>query len=64
MVKDIDGYLVTGSLNRKFIFKVRPFLSAKTSDMSHNIKPTKNVFNAYIYVLHVGTNNLTLSDKP
>ena len=29
MVEDIDGYLLTGSINRKFIVKVRPFLSAR-----------------------------------
>ena len=29
MVKDVDGYLLTGSINRKFIEKVRPFSSAK-----------------------------------
>ena len=25
MVKDVGGYLIAGSLNRKFIVKVRPF---------------------------------------
>ena len=32
--------------------------------MSDYIKPTKKDFNPGIYVLHVGTNNLTLSDTP
>ena len=63
MVKNIDGSLLTGSLNRKLI-KVRPFSSAKTSDMSDYIKPTKKDFNPDIYVLHVRTNDLTLSDTP
>ena len=34
------------------------------ADMSDYIKPTKNDFNPFIYVLHVGTNDLTLSDTP
>ena len=41
MVKNVDGYLLIGSLNRKFIVKVRFFSSAKTSDMWDYIKPTK-----------------------
>ena len=30
LVKDIDGYLLTESIKRKFILKVRPFSSAET----------------------------------
>ena len=41
MIKDVNGYLLTGSLNRKYILKVRPFSSAKTSDMEYYIIPTK-----------------------
>ena len=37
MVKNVDGYLLTGSLNRNFIVKVRPFSSAKTSGISDYI---------------------------
>ena len=33
MVKDVDGYLLTGSISRTFIVKVRPFSSAKAIDM-------------------------------
>ena len=33
MIKDVDGYLLTGSLNRKYILTVRPFSYAKTSDI-------------------------------
>ena len=39
MVKNVE-YLIKGSLNRKFF--VRPFSSAKTSDMSDYINPTKS----------------------
>ena len=64
MVKNVDEYLLTGSLNSKPIVKVRPFSSSKTSDMSNYIKPTKKDFNPDIYVLQVGTNDLILSDAP
>ena len=64
MVKSVDGYLLTRYLNRNFIVKVRPFSLAKTSDISDYIKPTKKDFNPDIYVLHVGRNDLTLSDTP
>ena len=40
MVKRIDGYLLTSSINHRYIVKVRPFLSAKTIDMVDFIKPT------------------------
>ena len=33
MVKYVDGYLLTGSINRNSIVKVRPFSSAKTLDI-------------------------------
>ena len=39
--------------------KVRPFLSAKTIDMLDYIKPTQRDFNPDVYLLHVGTNDLS-----
>ena len=62
MVKDVDGYLLTGSINRKFIVKVRPFSSAKTIDLEDYTKPTKREFNPELYILHAGTNDLSLDD--
>ena len=44
--------------------KVRPFSSAKTTDMEHCITPTKRSFDPGIYILHVGTYDLTLDDIP
>ena len=44
MLKDVGGYLLTGSLNKKFIVKVRPFSSAKAEDMYDYLKPTKRDF--------------------
>ena len=52
MVKYVDGYLLTISLNRKFNVKVRTFSSAKTPDILDYIKPTKIDLNPDIYVLH------------
>ena len=44
--------------------KVRPFSSAKTEDMQDYLKPSKRNFDPNIYVLHVGTNNLSTNDSP
>ena len=52
MVKKIDGYLLTSSINHRYIVKVRPFLSAKTTDMVDYIKPTQKDFNpVYSYYM-------------
>ena len=64
MVKDVDGYLLTGSIKRKFIVKVRPFSSAKTIGIEDYRKPTKRDSNTDLYILHVGTNDLSLDDRP
>ena len=64
MIKDVDGYFLTGSLNRKYIVKVRPFSSVKTNDMEYYITPTKRVFGPGIYILHVRTNDVTLDHIP
>ena len=64
MVKDVDGYLLRRSINRKFIVKVRPFSSAKAIDMEDCTKPTKRDFNPDLYILHVGTNDISLDDTP
>ena len=64
MVKDVDGYLLTGSIKRKFIMKVRPLSSARTVDIQVYIKSTKCHFDPSLYLLHVGTNDLLLEDTP
>ena len=64
MVKDVDGYLLTGSIKRKFIMKVRPLSSARTVDMQVYIKSMKCDFDPSLYLLHVGTNDLLLEDTP
>ena len=64
MVKDVDGYLLTGSNNSKFTVERRHFSFAKTIDIEDYTKPTKRDFNPDLYKLHVGTNYLSLDETP
>ena len=64
MVKKIYEYLLTSSINQKYIVKVIPFLSAKTIDMIDYIKPTQRDFNRDVYSLQVGINNLISNKSP
>ena len=64
MVKKKDCYLLTSSVNHKYIVKVRPFLSAKTIDMLDYIKPAQRDFSPDVYLLHVGTNDLSSNKSP
>ena len=64
MVKKINGYLFTSSINHRYIVKVGPSLSAKTIDMVDYTKPTKRDFNLDVYLLHVGTNDLSSNKSP
>ena len=64
MVKDVDGYLLTGSINRKSIVKARPISSAKTINIENYIKLNKRDFNPNLYILRVGTNDFSLDDTP
>ena len=65
MIKDVYGHLLTGSLIKKYIMKVRPFSSAKISDIEYYITSTKRDFDPGICILvPVGTNDLTLDDTP
>ena len=64
MVKDVDGYLLTGSINRKSIVKARPISSAKTINIENYTKLSKRDFNPNLYILRVGTNDFSLDDTP
>ena len=64
MVKKIGGYLLTSSVNEKYIVKVRPFLSARTIGMLVYIKPTQKYFNPDVYLLRVGTKDLSSYKSP
>ena len=39
MIKKIDGYLLTSSINHKYLVKLRPFLAAKSVDTLDYVKP-------------------------
>ena len=62
MVEDVDGYILTGSINRKYFVKVRPFSSAKSTDIKDYVKPRN--FDPSLYILPTGTNDLSLEDSP
>ena len=64
MIKKVDGYLLTGSINLKYIVKVRLSATAKTDDMYDNMKPTRRGFQRNVYMLHVGTNDLLADMTP
>ena len=64
MVKKIDGYLLTSSINHRYIVKVRPFLSAKTINMVDYRKSAQRDFIPDVYLLHVGANNLSSNKYP
>ena len=51
----IDGYLLTSSINHKYLVKVRPFLAAKFVDMFDYVKPVQTDLNPEAYVTHIGT---------
>ena len=61
MIKKIDGYLLTKSINHKFLVKVRPFTTAKTIDMYDHLTPTLRDFNPGLFIIHVDTNDLPLN---
>ena len=64
MIKKIDGYLLTSSINHKYLVKVRPFLAAKSVDMLDYVKPIERDFDPEVYVIHIGTNDLTTDKTP
>ena len=55
-----NGWLFISSINYKYIVKVRPFVTAKTDDMYHQIKQRN--FQPNVYILRVGTNDLLRHD--
>ena len=61
MIKKIDGYLLTKSINHKFLVKVGPFRTAKTIDIYDHLKPTLKDFNPGFFIIHVCTNDLPLN---
>ena len=60
----MDGYLITGSLDKKNIVKIRPFPSAKTENIQDYLTHDKRDFDPSIFIIHVDTNNLSTKDSP
>ena len=54
MIKEIDGYLLTSSVNHKYIVKLRLFVTAKTDDTYDHIKPRQRIFQPNVYISHIG----------
>ena len=64
MIKKIDRYLLTSSINHKYIVKVRPLVNSNTDDMYDHIKPTQRNFQPNVCISHVGTNDLPTDMTP
>ena len=64
MVKKVDGYLLTSSINHRYLVKVRSFLLAKTTEMVDYIITTLRDFNQDVFKLNVGTNDLSSNKTP
>ena len=64
MIKKTDGYLLTSSINHKYLEKVKPFLAAKSVDLLDYIKPMQRDLDLEVYVIHIGTNDLTTDKRP
>ena len=62
MIKNLDWYLSTSFINRKFIVKVRPFSAAKTLGQQDYNKHTKRDFDPFLCMIYISTNNLLLED--
>ena len=43
MIEKLVGYLLTRSINHKYLVKVRPFLAAKIVDMFDYLKPITGI---------------------
>ena len=56
MINKIDGYLLTTSINCKYLVEVKPFLAAKSVDMLGYVKPIQKDLDPEAYVIHIGTN--------
>ena len=64
MIKKVDGYFLTSSLNDQYLVKKRLFSTAKTIDMYNYIKLTQRDFKPEIFVLLIRTSDLSLNKSP
>ena len=58
MMKNVNGFLLTGNLNHKFLEKLRSFPGTKARCLHDYAKPTMRDFNLNQIILQVGTNDL------
>ena len=63
MIEKIVEYLLTRSINHKYLVKVRPFLAAKIVNMFDYVKPIKGI-STQKHVIHIGTYDLTTDKTP
>ena len=63
MVKKFNGYLLISSLKNQYLVKARPFSTVKTIDTITKKIPQRD-FKPELFILLVGTNDLTLNKSP
>ena len=60
----MNAYLLTSSVNNKYIAKVRIFVTVITEYTYDHIKPTQIIFQPNVSISHVGTNDLPTDMTP
>ena len=58
IIKKNNGFYLTKNIKHKYLIKLRPFSSAKTSCVHDHAKPTIRDINPEHIIFHVGTNDL------
>ena len=51
LIDHVDGYLLTNSINNKFLVKVRPFITAKTVSLYDHLNCTLRNLHSRSYML-------------
>ena len=64
MIKKINAYLLSSSVNNKYIVKVTIFVTVITEDTYDHIKPTQIIFHPNVSISHLGTNDLRTDMTP
>ena len=63
MAKKVNGFLLTGNVNHKYLVKVILFSSAKVSCMNGRVRRTLQDFNSKHIIHQVGTNDLNTENS-
>ena len=64
MIEKIVEYLLTRSINHKYLLKVIPFLAAKIVEYVWLCKANQRGLDQEAYVIHTGTYDLTTDKTP